>query len=433
MATELLLLFLLIVANGLFAMSEAAMISARRARLQQRAEEGDRGAATALAVSEQPTRFLSTTQIGITLVGILSGAIGGSTLAERIQPLVANIPVLAPYSAPISIGVVVIGITYLSLVIGELVPKQLALDNAERIAAAVARPMQILSQLTAPVVALLSLSTRLVLLLLRIRPSSELPVTEDEVKIMLEEGAEAGAFEIAEQIMAENVFRLNDWPASAVMTPHTEIVWLDLNDPTEEIVAEITEDCHTMYPVYATDIRNVVGVVSLKDLWRQLAENKPLDLNSALQAPIYVPENASALQTMEIFRQPGRHMALVIDEHGGVTGLVTVLDIIEAIIGDLPSTESPQAVQRADGSWLVDGTYNINMLEELLEISLFPEEEQVSYQTISGLVMYHMGRIPAASDQFAWHGYRFEVIDMDGRRIDKVLVSPVSDLPGDQH
>ena len=425
MLTELFFLFLLIIINGLFAMSEAAMISARRVRLQQRAEEGDRGAAAALAVSKQPTRFLSTTQIGITLVGILSGAIGGSTLAQRLHPLISSLPLLAPYSETISIGIVVLSITYLSLVIGELVPKRLALNNAERIAAAIARPMQLLSRLTAPLVSVLTFSTRLVLMFLRIRPSSEPSVTEDEVKIMLEEGAKAGAFQVAERVMAENVFRLDDWPITAVMTPHTAIAWLNLSDKIEQIISTITQDSHATYPVYETDIRNVVGVVSLKKLWQQIAEGQTLDLSKALQAPVYVPETASALQTMEVFRQPGRHMALVIDEHGSVIGLVTVLDIIEAVIGDLPDTASPQAVQRADGSWLIDGTYNISMLEDLLETSLFPEEERYNYQTVSGFMMFHIGRIPVAADQFEWRGFRFEVVDMDGRRIDKVLATRI--------
>ncbi len=422
MALELLFLLLLIIGNGVFAMSEAAMIAARRARLQQRAEDGDAGAVVALAIAEEPTRFLSTIQVGITLVGILSGAIGGSTLAQRIQPTIAAVPAFADYADALSVGIVVLGITYLSLLVGELVPKQLALNNAEGIAAFIARPMLWLSRLAGPLVTLLTLSTNLALWLLRVQASDEPPVTEDEVRIMLEAGAEAGVFEAAEQQMAEQVFRLADAPVSALMTPYPAITWLDLAASVAENMAAIQADQHAVYPVYADELRNVVGVVALKDLWGQLAAGQPLNLQPIVQPAVYVPETTPALQALEFFREPNLHTALVIDEYGSIVGLVTALDILEIVVGDLPETESPQALQRDDGSWLVDGTYNVADLETVLDADIFPDEERREYEIVSGFVMRRLGRIPKEGDQFIWQGYRFEVIDMDRRRVDKVLV-----------
>jgi putative hemolysin len=422
LATELIVLLLLIIANGVFAMSEVALISARRARLQQRAEEGEAGAAAALALSEEPTRFLSTVQVGITLIGILSGALGGSALAARIQPGLAAIPLLAPYADALSLALVVLGITYLSLVIGELVPKRLALNDAEGIAAAVARPMNLLSRLTSPIVSLLSLSTRGVIWLLRAQPSDEPPVTEDEVRIMLEEGAEAGVFEAVEQRMAERVFWLDDLSVGAVMTPYPEIVWLDIDAPLADNLALIRASRHSVYPVFQDEERNLLGVIKLKDLW--LTDQPAWDLRAALHPPVYIPETTTALRALELFRKPDQHLAVVIDEHGGIAGVLTALDILEVIIGDVASTDSPQAVMRADGSWLVDGSLSITELEETLDTdTLFPDDERHNYQTVSGFVMLRLGRIPQAADWFEWGGFRFEVVDMDGRRVDKVLIA----------
>lgn len=423
MSLEFLFVLILIVANGVFAMSEAAMISARRARLQQRAEEGDSGAATALKMIEEPSRFLSTVQIGITLIGILSGAVGGSALAENIQPVLENIPPLRPHSAALSVLLVVLLITYLSLVIGELVPKRLALNNAEGIAAVVARPMGLLSRLTAPAVAVLTFSTRLVLMLLGVRPSDDPPVTEEEVRIMLEEGAEAGVFEVDEQQMVENIFRLADWRTSAVMTPYTEVIWLDINAPADETIALISRSRFVAYPVFQHDPRTPLGVVMLEDLWAQLAGAQPLDLKAALKPPLYIPENALALRALDLFRQTRQRLALVIDEHGSVSGVITPQDILESVMTDLENEAEAEIVRRADNSWLVDGMMNIDEFEDYLDLDIFPEEERGDYDTIGGFVMMRIGRIPQTADQFTWNGLNFEVMDMDGRRVDKVLVS----------
>ena len=424
MTAEFLFIFLLTIANGIFAMSEAAMISARRARLQQRAEDGDAGAAAALKLSEKPDRFLSTVQIGITLIGILSGAIGGSTLAENLEPAIASIPALAAQAEAISVFLVVLLITYLSLVIGELVPKTLALNNAEGIASLVARPMQVLSMLASPVVSLLSLSTRVVLLVLGVRPSDDPPVTEEEVRIMLEQGAEAGVFATSEQQMLENVFRLGDWRTSAVMTPYTEVEWLNVNEPMAETINRIAPSRFFAYPVYEGDHRNLLGVVLLEDLWVQLANGQPLDLRAALKTPLVLPENAQATSALEQFRITGQRLALVIDEHGSVSGVITPQDILEAVLGEPPEETEARMSQRADGSWLVDGMLHIDELENLLDDKdLFPETERGDYQTLGGFVMMRMGRIPQPTDQFDWNGMRFEVMDMDGRRVDKILIS----------
>lgn len=424
MTAELLFIVLLTVANGIFAMSEAAMISARRARLQQRADNGDAGAVAALRLSEKPDRFLSTVQIGITLIGILSGAVGGSTLAKSLEPAIASVAALADRAEAISVFLVVLLITYLSLVIGELVPKTLALNNAEGIASLVARPMQVLSNLASPIVSFLAFSTRVVLLVLGVRPSEEPPVTEEEVRIMLEQGAEAGVFATSEQQMLENVFRLGDWRTSAVMTPYTEVVWLNVNEPAAETINRIAPSRFFAYPVYEGDHRNLLGVVLLEDLWVQLANGQPLDLRAALKTPLVLPENALATSALEQFRQTGQRLALVIDEHGSVSGVVTPQDILEAVLGDLPTEAEARIAQRPDGSWLVDGMLHIDELEDLLDDKdLFPEDEHGDYQTLGGFVMMRVGRIPQPADQFDWNGLRFEVMDMDGRRVDKILIS----------
>lgn len=431
MWTEFLFIFLLIIANGVFAMSEAAMISARQARLQQRADEGDVGAAAALRLLAEPDRFLSTVQIGITLIGILSGAIGGSTLSRSVEPLLAQVPLLAPYSQTLSVLLVVLLITYLSLVIGELVPKRLALVRAESIAAHVARPMQALSRLTAPVVALLSVSTRFVLALFGVRASDGPLVTEDEVRIMLAQGTEAGVFDEDEQQMVENVFRLADWRVSAVMTPHTEIIWLDLDAPTEETRDAITSSRLSAYPVFQRDQRNLVGVVLLEDLWAQVAGGEPLNLRTILRPPLYIPENVLALRALDKFRRARQDMAMVIDEHGGIAGIVTTGDILDAITSGLSDAPDPEIVQRADGSWLVDGMLNIDEFEDYLDMSIFPDEERNAYETLGGFVMMRIGQIPRPADQFDWAGLRFEVVDMDGRRVDKILVTRLIPEMGD--
>jgi putative hemolysin len=426
--TQVLIIIGLIIANGFLAMAEIAIVSARKVRLQQRAEEGDAKAKIALELANSPSRFLSTIQIGITLVGILAGAFGGVTIAEQLAPKLNRIAWIAPHGGAVSLSIVVLGITYLSLIIGELVPKQIALHHAERISAAVAPSMRTLSWLAAPLVKLLSLSTQLVLRAFGVRPSEEATVTEEEIKLMIEQGTQEGVFEPSEQEIVERVFRLGDRTANSLMTPRPDVVWLDPNEPPEEIQKKITADSHTHYPVAEGQIDHIIGLVNSKDLLSQNLSCQPIDLRSVLRPALFIPESMSALDMLERFKQKRTHVAFVIDEHGGFQGLVTTSDILEAIVGDIPmpdEAEEAEIIQREDGSWLVDGKVPADELKDLLQTDELPFENENLYQTLGGLVMAFLGRIPKSGDHFEWGGFRFEVMDMDGHRVDKVLINPM--------
>jgi putative hemolysin len=426
--TQVLIIIGLIIANGFLAMAEIAIVSARKVRLQQRAEEGDAKAKIALELANSPSRFLSTIQIGITLVGILAGAFGGVTIAEQLAPKLNRIAWIAPHGGAVSLSIVVLGITYLSLIIGELVPKQIALHHAERISAAVAPSMRTLSWLAAPLVKLLSLSTQLVLRAFGVRPSEEATVTEEEIKLMIEQGTQEGVFEPSEQEIVERVFRLGDRTANSLMTPRPDVVWLDPNEPPEEIQQKITADSHTHYPVAEGQIDHIIGLVNSKDLLSQNLSCQPIDLRSVLRPALFIPESMSALDMLERFKQKRTHVAFVIDEHGGFQGLVTTSDILEAIVGDIPmpdEAEEAEIIQREDGSWLVDGKVPADELKDLLQTDELPFENENLYQTLGGLVMAFLGRIPKSGDHFEWGGFRFEVMDMDGHRVDKVLINPM--------
>lgn len=424
-AFELLLILLFILLNGVFAMAEIAVVSARKARLQQRADEGDAGARVALELANRPGRFLSTVQVGITLIGTFAGAFGGATIAKGLAGALARIEPLAPYSEALAFLVVVLAITYLSLVLGELAPKRLALNDPEGIAARVARPMRALARLASPVVRLLSLSTEGVLRLLGARPSAEPPVTDEELTIIIAEGTQAGVFEEAEQDILSNVLRLDDWRVSRLMTPHTEVVWLDVDDPPEANWRKMSASGHAYFPLCVDDLDNVLGLVSVKGVWAEMVAGRPVDLRALATEALFVPENASALQVLDRFRLAGAHAALVIDEYGSVQGLVTLMDLMEAIVGDMPALgdlDEPTAVQRKDGSWLLDGLLRIDEMQDILGVAHLPDRAGYGFETVGGFVMTRLGRIPTAGDQFKWCGYTFEVVDMDGLRVDKVLV-----------
>jgi len=426
---EVIFILILILANGLLAMAEIAMISARKARLQQRADDGDEQARAALDLANDPADFLSTVQIGITLVGVLAGAFGGATIAAQISGWVAGFPILAPYSAAIGVGLVVIIITYFTLVLGELVPKRLALHNPERIATLMAAPMRLLSRLTSPLVRLLSFSSNLVLRLLGAKPSNEPPVTEEEIKVMIEQGTQAGVFVEAEQDMVQAIFRLADRRVGTLMTPRTDVVWLDLDDTLEENQRKLFGSAHSRFPVAEGSLDHVVGVVLAKDLLSSCITGRTLDLREVLLSPMFVPESMPALHVLEQFRESRIHTALVIDEYGGFQGLVTLFDILESIVGEIPDagdTSDLEVTQREDGSWLVDGMLPVDELKEIFHLSTLPGEERGYYQTVGGFLMTFLGRIPVASDHFVWSGLRFEVMDMDGLRVDKVLIVPQS-------
>lgn len=428
---EIFFLLLLLVLNGLFSMSEMAVVSARKVRLQQLANQGNAKARTALDLADSPNQFLSTVQIGITLISTLAGAFGGATLAEKLANQLKRLPIvfLVAHSDAIALFLVVLMITYLSLVIGELVPKRLALNNPEQIATGVASPMRLLAKLASPAVHLLSYSTDLVLRLLSVGPSTDPEVTEEEIKILIEQGTEAGMFEEAEQEMLNRVFRLGDRRVSALMTPRPDIVWLDLEDSSETNRQVIRDSAHSQFPVCQGDLDSVLGIIKVNDLLSRCLSNQPLDLTAALQRPLYVPESTPGLKVLELFKQSGTHIAIVVDEYGVIQGLVTLNDILEEIVGDIPSldqADDPQAVQREDGSWLLDGMLSVEEFFELLELKELPKEQRGNYHTMGGFVVTQLGRIPTAAEHFEWQGMRFEVMDMDGNRVDKVLVVPLS-------
>lgn len=407
-------------------MSEMAIVSARKNRLEKKAEYGNSGAARALELANNPNRFLSTVQVGITLIGILSGAFGGATIAEKIGIELARIPALKPYSEGIGVGIVVLVITYLSLVFGELVPKRLAMSNAEKIASRTSGFMQFLSSITKPIVSLLSGSTNLILRLLAVKPSTEPEVTEDDLKDILDQGTESGIFEESEQDMVERIFRLNDRNVSAFMTPRTETVFLDIDATHEEIQHIINKFPFSRFPVIKDSIDNLIGIVQSRDLLLQRLENNQYDIQAVLQEPLFIPESTPALDVIQTFKNTGAELAVIIDEYGGVLGLVSLNDILEAIVGEVITPygeDEPEAIRREDGSWLFDGMIHIDELKDYLDIDELPDEDEGDYETLSGLVMSELGRIPVSGDYFEWKNMRFEVMDMDGRRVDKVLVT----------
>jgi putative hemolysin len=426
---ELLIILSLVLINGIFALSEIVIVSSRRARLQERAEDGDVGARVALELAHEPTRFLSTVQIGITLVGILAGVFGGATITARLAAALQQLQPLAPYREPLATAIVVIGITILSLLFGELIPKRVGLTNPEGIASLVPRPMRMISILASPVVSFLSVSTEVFIRLLRLRPSSGPPITEDELRILLRQGTEAGVFEEAEEEIVAHVLELTDRDIGEFLTPRTAITWLDLDDPLEVSLQRLAESPHALVPVGQGSLDTVVGILATHDLARRILTGEPIDLRTLLRPPLYMPASRSPMAFLHAFRTSGQHLAIVLDEYGGVVGLVTLTDIVESIVGELvePGAEpGPQAVQRDDGSWLVDGLMPISEFKELLDLDVLPDELEGDYHTVGGLAFTLLGHVPAPGEHARWNGWQLEVVDMDGNRIDKVLVSQVA-------
>lgn len=423
-----LVILLLILINGIFALAEIAMVSARRVRLQQRGDTGDKGARVALELMSEPTRFLSTVQTGITLIGIFAGAFGGTTIANYLSAHLAAVPTLAPYSDAISLGIVVLIISYLSLVFGELLPKRLALNNPERLASIMSRPMRFLSVIFAPVVYILSASTNVVARLLGIRPAKELPVTAEEISILLEQGERAGIFEPTEQDIIENTLRLDDLRVSALITPRMEVVWLDIDETPENKLATVVNSPHTSFPVAKENLDNVVGIVSGRDVLISQLMSPPAEISTLMMPPVFVPESKSTLEMLELFKQSGQHMALVIDEFGGMHGLVTMTDIMEALVGEIRGPglpEEPESIRLESGAWLLDGRLPLQEFMEHLDIRELPEEAEEGFDTLGGFVMAMLGRIPAEGDSFEYTDKRFEVEKMDGKRVDQVRVKPL--------
>jgi len=433
---EILIILALILINGFFAMAEIALVSARKLRLEQSAEGGDKGAAIALELNQSTSRLLSSVQIGITLVGILTGAVGGATLAERLAEPMMKVRWLEPYAGGLAVVIVVIVTTYFSLVLGELIPKKLGLNQPEKIASKVAGFMRFLSRVMRPIVNLLSASTDLGLKLIGASPNNEPPITEEEIRGLVEEGTQVGVFEETEQDMIEGVFRLNDRLINAIMTPRTEIEWLDLEDPAQLILDEVMHSSHSRFPVADGSLDEVVGILNAKDLLEQHLTGQAFDLRALVQKPLFVPENTPASRVLELVRESGLHEALVIDEYGGLLGLVTLFDVLEAIVGELPAqddTSEPEVVEREDGTFLLDGLLPIDELKDLLDLDELPEEDKVGYQTLGGFMMSQIGHIPASGQHFVIEGIKFEVVDMDSHRVDKVLVTPAPRIDPEPH
>jgi len=422
---EISLIVLLIILNGLLALSELALVSARKARLEKLAKEGDSKARIALELAESPDSFLSAIQIGITFIGILAGAFGGATIADILTRYFAFFPLFAPYSQTISVVIVVVCITYLSVIIGELVPKRLALNHPEKIARLVAIPIKRLSRLTHPLVLLLSGSTNLILRLFHVQPSTEPIVTEEEIKLLIDQGTQAGTFQEFEQETIERVFRLADRRVAFLMTPKADIVWLNLNESPEATKRKSAEHRYSFYPVVLDTLDNVVGVIRAKELLSLTMEEKPFNLKEICRKPLYVSETTPAVKVMELFKKSGMHIALVVDEYGEILGLVTFDDILGSVFEDIEDAAEgeKEIVEREDGSWLIAGSLPLDEFMDYMEVGEIGEGEQTGMNTVGGFVMTKIGTVPSEGQHFMWRGLRFEVVDMDGRRVDKILVS----------
>ncbi|MEZ4565334.1 MAG: hemolysin family protein [Thermomicrobiales bacterium] len=425
MAVEIGLLILLIVLNGVFAMSELAIASARRTRLQQWAADGNAGAAAALKLADEPNQFLATVQIGITLIGIVTGFFGGSALSAPVALQLSRVPALAPYSEAIAVLLVVGLVTYLSLVVGELVPKRLALQSPERLAAIVAPPMTVLSRVASPIVRLLGVSSEAILRVLGVRQAEDVPVTEEEIAILLQEGTAAGVFTPGEHELLEGVFDLGDRDVRDLMTPRYRVVALDLNAPMDENLHKMAGSPHHLFPVYEGDLDRLVGLVPVKKLWAASLSGEEIDLRGLAEPALILPESMPALDAVKRFQGRPNTAAMVVDEYGGVQGLLSLHDLVEAITGELGETprNTGEAVQRADGSWLLDGALSVHEVRDLLQSGPLPGEESGDFETLGGFLMASLGRIPDVGDTVEWDSRIFEVVDMDGRRIDRVLVS----------
>lgn len=426
--TELLIIVGLLLLNGVFAMAEIAVISSRKARLRHMADEGDTRAQHALAIANEPTRFLSTVQVGITLISTLAGAFGGATISEELAIFFLTIPLLAPYASALAIGVVVVGIAFLSVVIGELVPKRVALTNPEGIAKLVAGPMGRLSRIAWPVVHLLTIITEGIVKLMGIRQTVEAPISEEEVNILVRQGMRVGVFNQIETEMVAGVLELDQLRVTAIMTARPKIVFLNIDDPEEVNWRKIVSSGHSYFPVFQSNRDQVVGMVAVKAIWANSAFGLSTHLRNLTVPALVVPETMMTIKLLEQFKKTGQHIALVSDEFGSIQGLVTMIDVLEAIVGDLPERgrrDAAEVRRREDGSYLVDATLTVDELKTLLGLVALPYDGESHFQTLGGLVMTHFGRIPKAGDHFDYTGWRFEVVDMDRHRVDKVLISKI--------
>jgi putative hemolysin len=427
---DIFLLVVLILVNGLFAMSEIAVVSSRKSRLQNLADDGSLGAQAALTLHQEPSSFFSTIQVGITSVGILSGAIGEAAVADPLAAWLAGIPLLEPYAKSVALTITVVCLTYFSVVVGELVPKRLAMLAPEGIASLIARPMIVLARITHPLVVILSSSCSAILRLLGARAKEEQPVTNDEINVLMEQGAEAGVFHESEQELVSNVLRLDEQRIAAIMTPRREMFVVDLDEAEEVVRQRIVDTEFSRLVVCRDGLEHILGILQTGDLLKKALPGHCItsdDIESVLHPPLYVPETVTTTQLLESFRRARLQFALIVDEYGDVQGLVTLTDVLASIVGELSVPEAPEdrdMVQREDGSWLVDGDVGIERLKSVLDIEDdLPGENERGFHTLGGFIMHALGRIPSPADHTRAKGWRFEVMDMDGNRVDKVLVS----------
>jgi putative hemolysin len=420
------ILFFLILLNGFFAMAEIALVSARPARLQPLAGEGSAGAKAALELKADPSRLLATVQIGVTVIAVLSGTFGQDTLGDPLEAYFATLTGFAPYAHVAAMAVVVIGIAYFSLILGELVPKRIALADAEGIASALARFMRRLAIIGTPIEWLLSATADLILKLLPLR-AEPAGVTDEEIGFLLREGVAAGHIPLAETAIVEMALRLGDRRVSAVMTPRTQVEFLDLDDPVDEIRRHIRESPFSRFPVVQGDARQLAGVVQVKHLLDEVLSEAPFNVRKALRTPLFLPDTVTVLRALEVFKTTGEALALVVDEYGDLEGLVTLHDILQALVGELPGgvDSDPRVVHREDGSWLFDGMVALDEVKQALRILHLPGED-ADFHTLGGYLMARLNRVPIVADRVVAGGFRFEVVEMDGRRVDRVLVAPAA-------
>jgi putative hemolysin len=424
------LIIILIFVNGVFAMSEMSLISSGKARLQKLVDEQRRGAKSALKLHQQPNRFLSTIQVGITLVAILNGTLGEEALAAPIHQHLLQLPLLAPYAEVLSKTLTVILITYFSVVVGELVPKRLALLRPETIAILVARPMNILATIASPLVWLLSSSSTLLLYLLRADRQPQTTVTNEEIKLLMEIGSESGVFHASEGTLVANVLRLDEQRVGAIMMPRKEIFAIDLEDADTDVRSRIADCPYERTVICRNGLENVLGILYRSDLLKSVMAGAELDIIGVIRPPMYVPDSMTLAHLLEFFREARTDFALIVNEYGDTEGLVTLSDVLAAIVGDLPSIDSdhdPDVVQRDNGSWLVDGGLSIKRIKTIIGMNTnFPGETNNAYNTVGGFILYQLEKMPRVADSFIYAGWTFEVVDIDGTRIDKVLITPQS-------
>lgn len=427
LSLELIALLVLLLANGFFAMSEIAVVVSRRAKLKQLAEAGSRAAQKALTLAESPGRFLSAVQVGITLIGVLLGALGGARLADDLALWIAPLPYIGSYATSIAFVIVIGAVTYLSVIIGELVPKQIALANPEGIASGIAPIMTRFTSLAKPLVDLLDYSGGVLLRLFGIKAAEESRVSDDELRILLDQGLHSGVFNREEKKMVEGVLELDELSVRDIMTPKSQVVYLDIEDSDEHNWRRIAASGHSHFPVYQNNRDNVVGVVSVKALWANLSLAGKAELKPLITSPLIVPASMPAPALIREFKRSGRHLALVVDEYGATEGLVTLNDFMEAIVGELHEKEHrrPAARRREDGTWMVDAQIDVADAREKIGFpESLPGEEEGEFQTLAGFILHERKQVPVEGERFAWKNWVFEVADMDRHRIDKILIIP---------